>query len=159
MLRVHTILFPTDLSERSNAAFPFACALAHDQGARLIVLHVVMPPLAREKLLEQRDPTYFDGVRQELRRLQTPDANVNVEHLLEKGDPVTEILRVAHETKAGLIVLTTHGRTGLRRALMGSVAEQLAQGSLPGHDAENPENRIPANRASAGTRRFMTSEK
>jgi universal stress protein A len=125
MLPVHTILFPTDLSERSNAAFPFACSLAHDQGARLIVLHVVLPPLGKEKLLEERDPTYFDGVLQELRRLRAPDAKMNVEHLLEKGDPVTEILRVAHETKVGLIVLTTHGRTGLRRALMGSVAEQV----------------------------------
>jgi nucleotide-binding universal stress UspA family protein len=125
MLAVHTILYPTDLSERSNAAFPIACSLARDQGARLIVLHVVLPPLGQEELLQQREASYFDGVWQELRRLQAPDANVNVEHRMEIGESASSILRVAEETKTGLIVLTTHGRTGLSRLLVGSVAEQV----------------------------------
>ena len=48
-----------------------------------------------------------------------------LEHRLEEGDPATMILNVAQETGAGLIVMGTHGRTGLERLLMGSVAEQV----------------------------------
>jgi nucleotide-binding universal stress UspA family protein len=48
-----------------------------------------------------------------------------VEHRLEEGEPAAQILRVAKETKAGLIVMGTHGRTGLERILLGSVAEKV----------------------------------
>jgi nucleotide-binding universal stress UspA family protein len=92
----------------------------------LVVLHVVLPPLGHEEVVERRDPqAYYEGLRQELRRLQAPQANVHIEHRLEEGDPVTQILRVAEETKSGLIILGTHGRTGIRRVLMGSVAERV----------------------------------
>jgi len=50
---------------------------------------------------------------------------VCVEHRLGEGDPATVILEVAEETGAGLIVMGTHGRTGLGRLVMGSVAEQV----------------------------------
>jgi len=54
-----------------------------------------------------------------------PHANVRMERRLEQGDATTEILRVAREESADLIVMGTHGRTGLGRLLMGSVAEQV----------------------------------
>ena len=44
MLPIRTILFPTDFSERSACAFPLACALARDYGAKLVLVHVVVPP-------------------------------------------------------------------------------------------------------------------
>jgi nucleotide-binding universal stress UspA family protein len=56
-------------------------------------------------------------------KLQPPDRTIHVQRLLREGDPAQEILHTAEETKADLIVMGTHGRTGLRRLLMGSVAE------------------------------------
>jgi len=126
MLPVHTILFATDFSENARQAFILACALARDCGARLVVLHVTPPPLSHEKLEADRNPEEYYGVLwKALREVRAPDDNVAVEHRLAEGDAAAQILHVAEETKAGLIVLGTHGRTGLPRLLLGSVAEQV----------------------------------
>jgi nucleotide-binding universal stress UspA family protein len=63
----------------------------------------------------------------DLRRIQSPDPAVPVEHRLAEGDSAEEILRLAQESGCDLIVLGTHGRTGLPRLLMGSVAEQVVR--------------------------------
>ena len=119
MLSIQTILHPTDFSECSGHALQLACSLARDHGARLIVLHVMPVPLVQEKRL------YREEMTSELNRLGAPEAQVRVEHRLEEGDAATQILRVAQEMGCDLIVLGTHGRTGLGRLLMGSVAEQV----------------------------------
>ncbi len=125
MAVLHTILFPTDFSERSQAVFPFACSLARDQGARLLVLYVDPPPLFHGEVVARRqEPDYEDRLWAELRRFQAP-AGVHVEHLLEEGKPAEEILRAAREHRCDLVVMATHGRTALRRLLMGSVAEDV----------------------------------
>jgi nucleotide-binding universal stress UspA family protein len=125
MLPVHTILYPTDLSELASPAFQMACALARDHGARIIVLHVVPPPISHGEVVARRQPDgFYEGLWQELRAIRAPNADVNVEHRLGEGSAVAEIVRVAEEIQAGLIVMGTHGRTGLRHLLMGSVAEQ-----------------------------------
>jgi len=132
MTPLHTILHPTDLSERSQAAFHFACALAKDYGAHLLILHVV-PPGTKQlaPLLDvgsQATPVHaLESLAEELRRLQPPDAAVAVEHRLEEGQPAPVIVQVANDAHADLIVLGTHGRTGLSRVLMGSVAEQVVR--------------------------------
>lgn len=126
MLPVHTILFPTDLSENARQAFPLACSLARDCGARIVVLYVMPPPLGHEKLEAWRDPEeYYAPAWHALRGTQALDKNVRVEHRLEEGDASRRILEVADEIQAGLIVMGTHGRTGLGRLLLGSVAEQV----------------------------------
>jgi nucleotide-binding universal stress UspA family protein len=126
MLPAHTIVFPTDFSEHAARVFPVACTLARDEGARLIVLHVMPPPLNHAEVVARRPPDgYRDELWRMLHRIQAPEANVRVEHRLEEGDAATEILRVAGDTGVGLIVMGTHGRTGLKRLLMGSVAEQV----------------------------------
>jgi len=128
MLPTHTILYPTDLSETSPRVFEFACALARDHGARLIVLHVQLPPVGTAEVIERRDPqAYYDGVWQELRQLQASASNILVEHQLAVGRPAGEILRVARESQAGLIVMGTHGRSGVSRLVMGSVAEAVVR--------------------------------
>jgi nucleotide-binding universal stress UspA family protein len=67
-----------------------------------------------------------------LNRLQPADPKVDVEHWLSQGDPVTEILRNADQANAKMIVMGTHGLTGLKRVLMGSVAEGvLRQANCP----------------------------
>jgi nucleotide-binding universal stress UspA family protein len=126
MLPVHTILFPTDFSESAKQAFALACSLARDCGARLIVLHVVPPPVGHDELLARRNPhEYYGGVWRALRDLRAPDQNINVEHILKEGEPAQRILATAEDVRAGLIVIGTHGRTGLGRVLLGSVAEQV----------------------------------
>jgi len=129
MLAVRTILHLTDFSEPSQYALGLACALARDYGARLIVLHVAeVPTVAYGEGVVPPNPEELRAAAQEqLDRLQVPHGNVRAERRLEQGDVITEILRVAQEAHADLIVLGTHGRTGLGRLLMGSVAEQVVR--------------------------------
>lgn len=119
MFPIRTILHPTDFSGGSGYAFRLACSLARHYGARLIVLHVMPVPLVQEKRF------YREEMAGELNRLGAPDPAVSVEHRLEEGDAVTQILRVAQDIGCDLIVLRTHGRTGLGQLLLGSVAEQV----------------------------------
>lgn len=130
MLSIQTILHPTDFSERSENAFQLACALTRDYGARLVVLHVVAPlsPFAYGEGLPPPDPTILlREAKDHLERLEVRGADARAERRLEEGDPAAEIHRVAQEIDASLIVLGTHGRTGLGRLLMGSVAEQVVR--------------------------------
>jgi nucleotide-binding universal stress UspA family protein len=126
MLAVRTILHPTDFSERSQYALALACALARDYGARLIIVHVVRLPVVAygEGIVPPNPEVLRAAAQKELDQLLVP---VRAERRLEEGDVVGEILRVAREVHADLMVLGTHGRTGLRRLLMGSVAEQVVR--------------------------------
>src|SRR5262245_12944554 len=129
MLPLHTILHPTDFSERSRNALHLACALARDYGARLVILHVAALPtvVSAEGVLPPDPELLYREAKEQLGRLEVPDANVRVERRFEEGVPVTVILHVAEEIHADLIVMGTHGRTGLARLLMGSVAEQVVR--------------------------------
>jgi nucleotide-binding universal stress UspA family protein len=127
MFPINTILHPTDFSERSGHAFALACSLARDHGARLVVLHVLTPSpvLPHEATIVLPPSTTFrDEIRERLTQLRPPP-EVPVEYRIEEGDPVAQILHVAHEVGADLIALGTHGRTGIGRLAMGSVAEQV----------------------------------
>jgi nucleotide-binding universal stress UspA family protein len=117
MLPIRTVLYPSDFSESSNFAFPLACTLARDYDARLVVAHVA------DRIM----PSYTRGEIIPLPELVPRDPKVRVEHRLAAGDAATEILRLAKETQADVIVMGTHGRTGLARVLMGSVAEQIVR--------------------------------
>jgi len=127
MLAIRTVLHPTDFSERSEFAFRLACSLARDYSARLMVLHVAEPPMAvaGEGVLMLPPAFDLEPLRERLQQLRPRDPKVQVEHRLVQGDAAGEILRVAEEAKCDVIVLGTHGRTGLGRFLMGSVAEQV----------------------------------
>ena len=129
MLPIKTILHPTDFSERSDFAFRLACSLARDYGARLIVLHVAEPPMAiaGEGMLIPPPAIDLESLRQRLGQFRPRDSKVFVEHRLVQGAAVPEILQAAGETKCDVIVLGTHGRTGLGRFLIGSVAEQIVR--------------------------------
>lgn len=121
----HTIIHPTDLSEASSHAFELACALARDQGARLLVVYVVPPPTCHAETLVQREPDFEQDLLALVRTLKDPQGRIMIDHQLLYGDPVEEIVRLASESGANLIVMGTHGRTGLRRVLLGSVAEKV----------------------------------
>ncbi len=122
-----TILLPTDFSSASDAALPHATALARQNGARLLIVHVEEPPLAYgggELYYGLPEP---DSARiaAMLEKVRPEDASVPFTHRLAMGDPAAEICRIAAEEKAAMIVLGTHGRTGMFRLLMGSVAESI----------------------------------
>ncbi len=128
MLRFATILHPTDFSALSEHAFHLACSLARDHGSRLIVLHVAeLPVVGFGGAMTPPPQGDWTALQQRLRQLQAPDMQVAVEHRLEQGNPGAEILRVAEETGCDLIVLASHGRTGLARLLMGSVADHVVR--------------------------------
>jgi nucleotide-binding universal stress UspA family protein len=129
MLPIHTILHPTDFSECSANALPLACALCRDYGANLVILHVSRLPSAGQRNINLRAGYHFSlqGAKEHLERLELPDFLIHVERRCETGDYVTGILRVANEISADLIVMGSHGRAGINRLLMGSVAEQIVR--------------------------------
>jgi nucleotide-binding universal stress UspA family protein len=128
MLPITTILHATDFSDQSNFAFRLACSLARDYGARLIVVHVVEPEVAIfGDGMVVPPPRDQEPLRAKLHELIPRDPKVCVEHRLVDGNPAAEILQLAVETECDLIMLGTHGRTGLGRLLMGSVAENVVR--------------------------------
>jgi nucleotide-binding universal stress UspA family protein len=124
MLAIRTILHPTDFSPLARHAFEVACKLALDYKARLVLLHVHEPPLPMGELVPSEPPETRDCLLRQLQELR-PDPQVVVEHRLEIGTIAEGILCAAAETKCDLIVIGTHGRGGLQRVLLGSVAESV----------------------------------
>ena len=116
MIRIRRILYPTDFSSYSNQAYFHAVALAENHGAELTVLYVY-----NERGGEQ-DRAYW---REQLEQIRPVDPAIAVRHVFLQGDPASEIVRFARESGTDLIVMGTHGRTGLERLLMGSVAEKV----------------------------------
>jgi nucleotide-binding universal stress UspA family protein len=135
MLAIRTILHPTDFSDRSTHAFHLACALARDYGARLVLLHVNQPPVAvygEMGALPTEPVENQEALRKKLYQLKPTDPKIQVAYYFGDGNPAAEIVRTAEEVSCELIVMGTHGRTGLGRILMGSVAEQvLRKASCP----------------------------
>jgi nucleotide-binding universal stress UspA family protein len=123
---IKTILFPTDQSECSHLAFRAASALASDLKARLIILEVV--PVA-VTIYGPPSESYLERMRTALDSLQVDDPNVRVERRLAEGSPVAAILCAAKELDCDLIVMATHGRTGVKRLAKGSVAETVIRQS------------------------------
>ena len=133
MLPIKTILHPTDFSAPSEYAFQVSCSLARDYGAKLVVLHVDMPPVTIGEVISYMEPEeYKEKLWAEFHRLEASEPairDLRVETKLVEGNPAKEILKAARDIKPELIVMGTHGRTGLGRLLMGSVAEEVVRRS------------------------------
>jgi nucleotide-binding universal stress UspA family protein len=130
---LRVILHATDFSESSASALQVARFLARDRGARLVVLHVVPPELAIEgATVAPEDPQSSQARLEQIRSaLDGSDLKYPVEVRTAHGDPASEILWTADELGCGLMVIGTHGRTGLARLLMGSVAEAVLRRARP----------------------------
>jgi universal stress protein A len=126
-MQTKKILFPTDFSHAGDAALEHAATLARESGATLLIVHVEepLPAYVGEGYYGLPNPPNPE-VRRMLEAIKPP-ADVKHAHLLLIGDPADEIVRLAEEEEVDLIVLGTHGRTGLSRLLMGSVAEQIVR--------------------------------
>jgi len=129
MIAVRKILFPTDFSGRSEYALRLATAVARDYDAGMVIMHVAPPPLVvyGEGMIAEQPELYQKELKEKLDRVVPEDTGIRVEHVLAEGDPATEVIRVARETGADLIIMATHGWTGLTRFLMGSVAEAVVR--------------------------------
>lgn len=153
-MQVRKILVPIDYSDDSHQALQCGASLAKQYGAKLLLLHVI--PKAVEEVF-QHDPGWEPFISsfsdQEIgpeRQIHPPDPfiidleekargelsdfahkslheAVPVEVKIGVGRPVEEILRMAREEGGDLIVMGTHGRTGLRHVLLGSVAEKVVR--------------------------------
>jgi nucleotide-binding universal stress UspA family protein len=125
MIRIKKIVYPTDFSSYSNQAYFHAIALAGTHGASLTVLFVYNPDSTSTPGShgdEAADRRYW---QEQLEQIRPVDPHIPVNHVLLQGDPATEIVRFGRDAGADLIVMGTHGRTGLERLLLGSVAEKV----------------------------------
>jgi universal stress protein A len=128
-MKTKKIMFPTDFSHTGDAALEMATVLAHDAGATLLIVHVEEPPVAYgggEMYYGIPEPAHGE-IKRMLQEVLPTRSDVKFEHRLVTGDPPSAIVRLAEEENVDLIVMGTHGRTGLGRLLMGSVAEAIVR--------------------------------
>jgi nucleotide-binding universal stress UspA family protein len=136
-MKIRSLLLPTDFSECANYALSYASEFAREAGASMICLHVIEPvvptvgysgvtePLPMADISEQLE----DSATRELPKIARHQActGLSVEEVIAHGDAASEIVRVAKERQVDLIVISSHGRTGLGRMLFGSTAEQVVR--------------------------------
>lgn len=135
MLAIKTILCPTDFSEPSYEGLKYAIELATLFSADLCLANVVpaIPPLPTNPNFVFEIPEYERGLHadaeQELRKLieQRVPKSLKVRTVIGHGDAGREIVRIAGDQLADLIVMATTGMTGLRHILFGSVAEKVVR--------------------------------
>lgn len=128
MTRFQTILCPTDFSPTAAVAFEYACDLARTFQARLVVLHAFFPAVLGSEVghyVPEEVRTLRAAARKQLDELRPTDPAMRVERLLREAPDARAILEAAADLKADLIVMGTHGRTGFRRLVLGSVAEEV----------------------------------
>jgi nucleotide-binding universal stress UspA family protein len=136
MVSIKKILYPTDFSSYSNQAYFHAIALAETYDARLTILHVYTPRVAAIAVAPDGIPpvvseTADDRARWQgqLEQIRPLNSDVSADHVMLEGDPAEEIIDYANNANIDLIVMGTHGRTGLERLLLGSVAEKVLRGA------------------------------
>ena len=124
-MKTKKVLFPSDFSTKGREALEFATRLARDSGAMLLIAHVEELPVV------YGDGAFYYGVPEPdqgaveamLHEIKPLDPSVPYEHRLVKGPPADAIVDLAKDEEVELIVMSSHGRTGLGRLLLGSVAE------------------------------------
>jgi len=135
-MEIKRIMAPIDFSARSREELRWAITLATNFGADLISLHVVPPEAFEAAIRTGRD---WEAMRAEI----LTEENLLVEEICRDlsiaglvhnghvvtGNPVEEILDAVKRERADLVVISTHGRTGLPHALLGSVAEKVVRQS------------------------------
>jgi universal stress protein A len=132
LFMLNRILVPTDFSDCSRKALQYALSFAKAFDATLTLLHVVEPFVPVPEMTGI-DVTLIDrqlregGERQLSKLRQEMGASVAVETVLRIGRAETEILRAAQELESDLILLSTHGRTGLAHVFLGSTAENIVR--------------------------------
>lgn len=133
--RLKKILVPMDFSESSKKALRYARPFAEQFDAEVILLHVVEPVATPESYyfippgLEEANVRREQTLRTKLCELREKEigAEIRGDTIVHFGQPHHEIVRVAENEQADLIILSTHGYTGLKHALLGSTAERVVR--------------------------------
>ena len=123
------ILFLTDFSEPSCDALPIATAIARACGSTVHAVHVLLPssyiymtPEMAPALLEDQE----ELAKKEMQLVEAQLMGLAREAIIERGSSLWEVVeRILKERQIDLIVLGTHGRTGIKKALLGSAAEEV----------------------------------
>jgi universal stress protein A len=154
MIEINRILLPTDFSEYSAAARKYACAFAEQFRAELHLLHVIhdLAPLVPEPGIVIPPPAdYLRDIELNAQAMleRAVDAQwaagKKIVRVVRQGPPFLEIIRYAREANIDLIVIGTHGRTGLVHVLMGSVAEKVVRKApCPVLSVRHPEHEFVA---------------
>lgn len=134
MIKLDRILAPTDFSDFSKKALDYAIALAEAHSAAVLVLHVVPPPrytaetpIAAE-IYEEIEQAVVEQAERKIAEVRGASAtSVPVDVKVVEGSPFLEIVRTARAENIDLIVLATHGLTGIRHVLLGSTAEKVVR--------------------------------
>jgi nucleotide-binding universal stress UspA family protein len=127
------ILCPVDFSDNALAALDYATNFAKQNNGQLILLHVIDNPLADQ--YGPRGQNFYAEVEHALEwskqklaeAARIHAAGVPCETIAKRGNPYEEIIDLANERQADVIVMSTHGRTGPQRLLIGSVAEKIVR--------------------------------
>jgi universal stress protein A len=131
-LRFGRVLVPTDFSDASRKALRYAARFAEQFGTRVSLIHVIEPVMSPDfthfpLALDQEKVT--EAARQRLaslgRNFLSPACLGDL--IVRNGSPFHEIAETARELKTDLIIISTHGYTGLKRALLGSTAERVVR--------------------------------
>lgn len=134
-MKIKTILFPTDFSNGARAAMDHAISLAKDYQARLILLYVIQDISIAEWYIPSalsvtdlvEDMQKSAGKEMDKWAAEASSKVKNVEKMVVRGVPFVEIIRTAKDQNADLIVIGTHGRTGIDHMLFGSTAEKVVR--------------------------------
>ncbi len=133
LLKIKTILVPLDFSATSAKALAYAIRMSEQFGSRLILLNVIepiaTPDLAYHPLMldsaESRAAAQ-KAVETAARKARLPESML-ARIVIRHGTPFAEITAAARSLKADLIIITTHGYTGLKHVFMGSTAERVVR--------------------------------
>ena len=130
-IAIRRVLFPTDFSPYSDKALPFAVSLAKEFGATLVLFHatevpVVLPEFMPESAV-QLGPQLETEARQLVEKMCGDIVDVKTEGHVRIGVAHREICRLVEESEIDLVVVPTHGRSGLSHVLFGSVAEKVVR--------------------------------
>jgi nucleotide-binding universal stress UspA family protein len=125
MVPPRTILVPTDFSAPADAALEIAATIAIHDHAQLLLLHVDPPPVSHGEVVDRRQPEYQQRLEDRIKSVRIPNKAIEVERMLAEGIPAEKIAAIANSRGCDMIVMGTHGRTGIERIIMGSVAERV----------------------------------
>jgi nucleotide-binding universal stress UspA family protein len=123
------ILAPTDFSDLSAKGVRYACQLARDVGAELVIFNVVTldeTNAINKQEVEQHKQRLDKFVTQQLKDVGT---DVKMRKIVDAGQPYGAIVDCAENERIDLIIMSTHGRGGLSRMLIGSVTDKILRGS------------------------------
>ena len=150
-INVRRILVPVDFSQQAGPVLDWVTHLAQQHGSRVLLLHVYHLPVEFQQLEgAYLPPDFWSNVKREAEQQlarygeDLRGRGLEVEEIVREGYPATVIVDEAENVDADLVVIGTHGHTGFKHLLLGSVAERVVQKApcpvLTVKPAEAPEN-------------------